>query len=244
MPSIIANLPEEVVSDLADTVDVATSIIGDVAGAAVTDVVSIFDAIEDGSIVSEIEGIPTDIINGITNGWNGFTDEIKTGYSDFKCLFKPSDDPDCASSSSAGFCSMPASAAASTTSDTAAAASASAAAAYTSDYYASASSAAAAYTSEYYASYYASVSSAAAASDTAATDTTTPSTTQQQVNSQALKTPLLIQSRVQSRQFNPLRRYNLLVREACLSSGRSPTVWYWQHLLCSDLHFVSSHPHG
>ncbi len=182
-----------------------------------------------GSIVSEISGIPTDIINGITNGWNGFTDEIKTGYSDFKCLFKPSDDPDCASSSSAGFCSMPASAAASTTSDTAAAASASAAAAYTSDYYAS---------------YHASVSSAAAASDTAATDTTTPSTTQQQVNSQALKTPLLIQSRVQSRQFNPLRRYNLLVREACLSSGRSPTVWYWQHLLCSDLHFVSSHPHG
>jgi len=136
-----------------------------------------------GSIVSEISGIPTDIINGITNGWNGFTDEIKTGYSDFTCLFKPSDDPDCASSSSAGFCSMPASAAASTTSDTAAAASASAAAAYTSDYYASASSAAAAYTSEYYASYYASVSSAAAASDTAATDITTPSITQQQVNS-------------------------------------------------------------
>ncbi len=144
-----------------------------------------------GSIVSEISGIPTDIINGITNGWNGFTDEIKTGFSDFSCLFKPSDDPDCASSSSAGFCSMPASAAASTTSDTAAAASASAAAAYTSDYYAS---------------YHASVSSAAAASDTAATDTTTPSTTQQQVNTQPGAqdtTPNPVQSTIPSVQSTP-----------------------------------------
>ena len=173
VPSIIANLPEEAVSEFGEIIGVATEVI-DVAEAAVTDVINIFNDIEDGSIVSDIEGIPTDIINAITNGWNDFTDDIKTGWDDFTCWI----DDDCSSSSLAGFCSMPASASATATPDAgAASSSAAAAAAYTSEFYASESSAAAAaaaYTSEFYASessagaaytsaYYSSYASGAAA---------------------------------------------------------------------------------
>ncbi|KAL6718439.1 hypothetical protein ACLMJK_004529 [Lecanora helva] len=157
VPSIITNLPEEaisgVVSVVGDVIAVATEV-EDIAEAAVTDVVNLFNDIEDGSIVSVIESIPSDIEAAITNGWNDFTDEVKTLFSDITCFFEGG----CPSSSSAGFCSMPASVAATTTSDTAAAA-------YTSEFYASESSqsAAAAYTAEYYSSYYAAKSSESAA---------------------------------------------------------------------------------
>lgn len=186
VPSIITNLPQEAVSELGDIFEVATMVIDDVAGAAVTDIVDVFNEIEDGSIVSVVEGIPSDIIDAITNGWNDFTNEVTSVWGDVTCFFEGG----CSSSSSVGFCSVsssaPASASASATdsggaitsayyssgSSAAAATSASAAAytsSYLSSYYAAASSAAAAYTSSYYSEYYASESSAAAAASAEST---------------------------------------------------------------------------
>ena len=150
VPSVIANLPQEAVSEFGDIIEVATMVIDDIAEAAVTDVINVVNEIEDGSIVSVIEGIPEDIIDAITNGWDDFTSGVESVWGDVTCFFEGG----CSSTSSSGFCAMPASASASATDNAAAASSAAAAgAAYTSAFYASESSAdAAAYTSAFYAS--------------------------------------------------------------------------------------------
>lgn len=127
VPSAITDLPQEAVSEFRDIIDVATMVIDDVAGAAVTDVVNVFNEIEDGSIVSVVAGIPSDIIDAITNGWDDFASEVHSAWGGFTCFFEG----DCSNTSSAGFCHMPAVASASATAKAAAAA-----AAYTSSYYA------------------------------------------------------------------------------------------------------------
>ena len=204
VPSAITDLPQEAVSEFGDIIDVATMVIDDVAGAAVTDVVNVFNEIEDGSIVSVVAGIPSDIIDAITNGWDDFTSEVQSAWGGFTCFFEG----DCSSTSSAGFCLMPAAASASATANAAAtsasasaSATANAAAASASAYYASESSAsaAAAANSQYYASessataaaaytssYYASESAAYQAESTT---TTTPTTTSSLQNGAPIVTP-------------------------------------------------------
>ena len=63
-------------------------IIDDVAGAAVIDVVSVVNEVEDGPIVAVIEGIPTDITNAITNGWDSFTNEVHRTCGDVISFFE------------------------------------------------------------------------------------------------------------------------------------------------------------
>ena len=115
IPSIISDFPSAAVSEFADTIEVATAVIADVAGAAITDVIDVFNEIGNGSIlddvVSDVEAIPTDLVDAITNGWGDFTDEVKTGWSDFTCWIED----DCTTLSTADACSLPASAAATTT---------------------------------------------------------------------------------------------------------------------------------
>ena len=110
VPSLITDLPEEAISEFGAIIGVATQVV-DVAEAAVTDVVSIFDDIEDGNILDAVTDIPKDIINGITEGWNDLTSEVGHVWSDVTCWI----DDDCTTTSTAPPCGMP-SAAATTTS--------------------------------------------------------------------------------------------------------------------------------
>lgn len=170
IPSAITDLPEEAVSELETIIDVVTMVIEDVADAVVTDVVKVFNEIEDGSIASAIEGIPKDIIKGITKGWDDLTSEAKGVWGDVTCFFKGG----CPSTSPGGSCRTPAAASASATTNAAAASAsayyasesgASEAAAATSAYYASESRASegAAASSAYYASQSTASEAAAAA---------------------------------------------------------------------------------
>lgn len=75
-PNLIQNLSPELIGTFHDLINIASSLpteILDTAQAAVTDVVSVFDDIENGSIVSDLENVPGIVISDITAGWGGFT---------------------------------------------------------------------------------------------------------------------------------------------------------------------------
>ena len=60
-----------------------------VAEAAVTDVVDVANEIENGTIVSEIEKLPSEVASVVTQGWGEFTAGIVDDWNDFTCFFKP-----------------------------------------------------------------------------------------------------------------------------------------------------------
>ena len=95
VPSIIQDLPQEAVQGLRNVINIALSLpteILDVAEAVATDAVNVFDDIEDGSIIQDIERIPGVILSDITSGWADFTTELTDAWSDVTsdigCFFK------------------------------------------------------------------------------------------------------------------------------------------------------------
>ena len=81
VPTLITNLPQDAVNEFSNIINILTSLpseVINVAEAAVTDVVSIVDDIEDGHITAVIASLPSDIVHEITEGWddltNGLTD--------------------------------------------------------------------------------------------------------------------------------------------------------------------------
>ena len=94
VPSIIQNIPQEALAQITDVISIAllvpSAIIG-FATAAVSDAASVIDDIEDGSITSAIEALPSDIYTEITMGWSdltaGLTDAWDDATNGIKCLF-------------------------------------------------------------------------------------------------------------------------------------------------------------
>jgi len=76
IPDIITHLPQEVIDTFHDVVHIAASLpteIFDAAQAVVTDAVQVFNDIEDGSIVSDLERVPGSVVSDVTAGWGDFT---------------------------------------------------------------------------------------------------------------------------------------------------------------------------
>lgn len=76
VPTIIQDLPKEIIQDISDVVGIFASLptqIVDAAEAAVTDAVNVFNDIESGAIVSDLERIPGVIVSDITNAWGDLT---------------------------------------------------------------------------------------------------------------------------------------------------------------------------
>lgn len=86
VPTIIKDLPEEVIKDILDVVGIFASLptqIVDAAEAAVTNAVNVFNNIGSGAIVSDLEMIPGVIVSDITNAWG----DLKSGFvNDWNCL--------------------------------------------------------------------------------------------------------------------------------------------------------------
>ena len=121
VPSIVQDLPQEAVQGFRDVINIAFSLpteILDVAEAAASDAAKVFDDIEDGSIIQDIEHIPGIVLSDITSGWADFTNELTGAWddvtSDIGCFFK-----DCPQPTALRSC--PAAAAATTTANGAAA---------------------------------------------------------------------------------------------------------------------------
>ena len=117
MPSIIKEIPDEVLHGFKDVINIALSLpseILDAAEAAATDAANVFNDIEDGSIIKDIENLPGVVVSDVTKGWADFTDELTDAWgqftSDVECFFG-----DCPKPSSVRSCR--AAATATTTSD-------------------------------------------------------------------------------------------------------------------------------
>ncbi len=121
VPSVIQDLPQEAVQEFRDVINIALSLpseILDAAEAAASDAANVFDDIEDGSIIQDIEQIPGVVLSDITSGWADFTNELTDAWndvtSDIGCFFG-----DCPQPTAVGSC--PGAAAATTTGNGAAA---------------------------------------------------------------------------------------------------------------------------
>ncbi len=121
VPSVVQDLPQEAVQEFRDVINIALSLpteILDAAEAAASDAANVFDDIEDGSIIQDIEQIPGVVLSDITNGWADFTNELTDAWndvtSDIGCFFG-----DCPQPTTVGSC--PGAAAATTTGNGAAA---------------------------------------------------------------------------------------------------------------------------
>ena len=72
VPSVIQNLPQEALAQVTDVISIALLVppaVINFATAAETDAASIVDAIEDGSITSAIEALPSELYTQVTMGW-------------------------------------------------------------------------------------------------------------------------------------------------------------------------------
>lgn len=95
VPELIKDLPQEIVGTFHDLINIAASLpteIFDAAQAVVTDVVNVFDHIENGSIVSDLERVPGVIVSDVTAGWGDFTHGVvgivNAVTSDIACVFE------------------------------------------------------------------------------------------------------------------------------------------------------------
>ena len=94
VPTIIRDLPQELIGVFTDVVGIAaqlpTAIFG-AANSAVTDAAKIFDDIEDGSIVSDIEKVPGVVASDVVAGWGDLTKGLEAGWADathaIGCIF-------------------------------------------------------------------------------------------------------------------------------------------------------------
>ena len=85
VPTIIENLPQEVVGIFSDVVGIAVQLPTAILGAAesvVTDAVDVFNDIEDGSIVQDLENLPGVVASDVVAGWGDLTDGIEAGWSE------------------------------------------------------------------------------------------------------------------------------------------------------------------
>lgn len=76
VPSIIKNLPQEIVDSFTDIVNITLALPSEVeeaAEAAVTGAVKLFNDIESGAIVSDIKNIEGVVVSDVTAGWGDFT---------------------------------------------------------------------------------------------------------------------------------------------------------------------------
>lgn len=108
VPTIISSLPQDAVDVFSDVLNVLTLIpseIINVAEAAATDVVSIVDDIEDGSITSVLVALPSELAADVTNAWGDLTDGITNAWNGFTCFFEncPSTDTCEAATTTAGY---------------------------------------------------------------------------------------------------------------------------------------------
>lgn len=94
VPKIIENLPKEVTGALSDLIRIFVSLpteIVDKAEAAITGAVNVFNDIESGAIVKDLEKIPGVIVSDITNAWGDLTSGLEDGWNAatdaFACLF-------------------------------------------------------------------------------------------------------------------------------------------------------------
>ena len=93
IPTLITDLPQEAVNEFSNIINILTSLpseVINVAEAAVTDVVSIVDDIEDGQITAVIASLPSDVVHIVTEGWddltNGLTDAWNGLTNGFDCV--------------------------------------------------------------------------------------------------------------------------------------------------------------
>lgn len=95
VPTIIKDLPQEVVDAFQSLVDVAlklpAALLSD-AESAVGEAVHVFDDIEDGQIVSDIEQLPGEVETAVTSLWGDVTSDIVGGWNDLThgvaCFFE------------------------------------------------------------------------------------------------------------------------------------------------------------
>ena len=83
VPTIIQDLPQEVISGISDVVSIAISLpsqILDAAESAVTEAADVFNEIENGTIVSHLEQIPGIIVSDITAGWKDLTSGLENAW--------------------------------------------------------------------------------------------------------------------------------------------------------------------
>lgn len=92
VPDLIKDLPQEIIDSFTDVLNIVKTLpseILNVAEAAVTDVVDVANEIENGTIISEIEKLPSEVASVVTQDWGEFTAGIVHGWNDFTCFFKP-----------------------------------------------------------------------------------------------------------------------------------------------------------
>ncbi|KAL8831725.1 MAG: hypothetical protein Q9191_000696 [Dirinaria sp. TL-2023a] len=94
VPDLIQDLPQEVIENVKDVINIAVSLpteILDAAESVVTDAVNVFNDIEDGSIVSDLAQIPGIVVSDVTAGWADFTSGLVDAWddatSDIACFF-------------------------------------------------------------------------------------------------------------------------------------------------------------
>lgn len=83
IPTIMSDLPQEAVNvfgDVLNVLEIIPSDVIDVGQAAVTDVVSIVNGIEDGSITSVVASLHSDLAASITDRWGDFNDGITDAW--------------------------------------------------------------------------------------------------------------------------------------------------------------------
>lgn len=83
VPKIIENLPKEVIGALSDLILIFVSLpteIVDVAEAAITGAVNVFNDIGSGAIVKDLEKIQGVIVSDITNAWGDLTSGLDDGW--------------------------------------------------------------------------------------------------------------------------------------------------------------------
>lgn len=92
VPDLIKDLPQEIIDGFTDVLNILKTLpseILNVAEAAVTDVVNVANEIENGTIISEIEKLPSEVASVVTQDWGEFTAGVVDGWNDFTCFFKP-----------------------------------------------------------------------------------------------------------------------------------------------------------
>ena len=102
VPSLIENLPSEIIDRIVGIVDIALTLPSDIiegAEAIVKDTVELFNSIEDGSIVEKLEQVPGMIVSHITSGWGDFTSGFSGAVDALTCAFV-----DCPITEPAGIC--------------------------------------------------------------------------------------------------------------------------------------------
>ena len=85
VPSVVQNLPQEAVQQFKDVFNIVTTLPDEIltaAEAVATDAANVFNDIEDGSIIQDIEYIPGVILSDVTSEWSDFTSVLTSAWND------------------------------------------------------------------------------------------------------------------------------------------------------------------